>query len=74
MESKKSDKTIERLRLVREVILDSRRTRDWSRNPKKYAYGCCGILDFVETGDIDRIAVSEIRDNVKEHLKFKGEQ
>lgn len=37
--------------------------------PKEWAFGVIGILDFVATGDPDKILICEVREEVKKLLK-----
>jgi len=43
-------------------------------SPEKWAIGVIGILDFVATGDVDKILLREVREEVKKLLKNKEGQ
>jgi len=62
-----------RIEIAREAILQVRKYKIFfsPRSIPETAYGCVGVLDFVKTGDSDKILAPEIKKAVQKLLKKK---
>ena len=64
-----------RIELCRQVILSVREKFPHKPSkgvPKEWAYGCVGVLDFIETGDVSKILSSEIRTRIEKIIRRLG--
>ena len=57
----------DRLNAVMGAIISARRKnhKDWAENHVDYAYGCRGILEYIMTGDIEKILLPRIAEELE---------
>lgn len=60
-----------RIKKVKKAIMAAREMNfeDWIKNSDEYAYGCVGILEFIETGDDEKIKLFKIKNQLRNNKK-----
>jgi predicted nucleic acid-binding Zn-ribbon protein len=65
----------ERIEIAKKAIIAvrhdiaRRQTESKGQVPPEYLFGCIGILEFVETGDVDKVLVPDVKKYIEKLLK-----